>query len=124
MNPSRKQPIDGLPEGVKFVRIGHTQPGEFQLTGTGIMLGPRGDTSAADVVVLPQPGYEFLYDIKNLCYQVVQKLGSFDTNGAFIEKPETIKTELTFTVSNSADLARVNQWIELAKKLPGFQSIS
>ena len=59
--------IPDLPEGVDIVKVGMAGREDFEFIGGRIEKGPR---SNAQVIVKPQKGYDFVFDIERNCYAV------------------------------------------------------
>lgn len=101
--------IEGLPEGVELVRVGIPRADEFELYGTSISKGPRGD-SVSQLVVRPAQGWEFKYDIR--AYGYVPTL--------MLTKPLVMTATVTFRVNNRSDWNEVNDGLNALAKLPGY----
>jgi hypothetical protein len=110
MTPVVPPPVAGLPEGVSLVRIGVAGPEDFEIVGGIIYRGPR-IGAASGVIVQPAKGWTFRCDIKDMTYFPVKAID-----------PTTIKSTLTFVVTNSFDQANVHAAIEKLKSLTGFVS--
>ena len=108
--------IPGLPPGVLCVRIGVAGPEEFEAVKQGdqiqIHKGPR-DGSTSQIVVAPDKGYLFQWDIKAYHYIVVKKL----------DAEVTISKQVTFKVDTDRDLATVQAALDRLKEIPGYQEV-
>ena len=132
MTPS---PVEGLPPGVDFVRIGVPKDDtEFYIVnepdGKGghamrIVQGARAAsfpsptphlTAAPNVLVIVRPseGWKFKPSIIDLGYRPVRK----------IDPPAQVAASVIFSVDDEEDKAAVSKALDGLKKLPGFGSIS
>lgn len=115
--PTKKPAVEGLPEGVDWIKFGAAGPDDFQLVrqhdgSIVISKGPRVG-EATGVIVEPSAGYSFRCDIKTLAYFPVKEL----------KEPVTIKAEVVFTVDNEFDQQTVEQELARLKSMPGFVSL-
>jgi hypothetical protein len=101
--------IEGLPEGVECVRIGHARPDEFELFGKDILQGGRPD-SIAHVIVRPAPGWSFVLNADGLAY-VPAKV---------YDEPKVINVSRQFVVANSREEDALNKAIASMEKWPGY----
>jgi hypothetical protein len=101
------QHLEGLPEHVIPVRFGDGKNGEFVFVGR--IHGPVGKGCYGHgLIVRPEDGYEFVYDIATDQHIPVKKL----------DQPRTIKA--VFTVSNERQLLEIRGSVA---RLPNFQAI-
>ena len=100
---SPKPYIAGLLPGVELVRLGQCGPDEFEQLGDQIVLGPRG---LSQVVVKPEAGYDFRYDILSNSYKVVR----------------TLPAKRTYTVHLEAATQQDAAHIEAIRTLPSVVS--
>lgn len=107
--------IPGLPEGVECVRIGIAEPEDFEIVGTvdptvqAITKGARAG-SMSQVIVRPAKGFDFLWNIRTLSFDVVK----------VFEAPAAMERTVKFSVTNQRDLDAVNAALEQLKSLPGY----
>lgn len=126
MNPATK-PIDGLPEGIDYVRIGNVGDSDYQIVlgqgGHRLTKGPSLD-SPLGVIVRPEKGYVFRparkFDIGNYVF-VDGPAGTFDAIKEI--EPVEVKATITCRVDNEFDLDIIQNIFEALKKLPGFQGL-
>ncbi len=97
--------IDGLLPGVEAVRLGTCGADEFEQHGSRLVKGPRG---SSQVVVKPLPGWEFVYSIRDNCYEPVQNL----------------PTKRAFTVLFEASTGNDMAVIDALKNLSSFISLT
>ncbi|HOK45920.1 MAG TPA: hypothetical protein PLP04_19710 [Bryobacteraceae bacterium] len=99
--------LEGLPEHVVPVRYGVAKVGEFVFHGR--IHGPIGNgCHGHGLIVRPEDGYEFVYDISTDEHVPVKRL----------DQPKTVKA--VFTVTNEHQLLKIRR---RAAELPGFQEI-
>ena len=127
--------VKGLPQGVKFVKIGTPDENDFYIVNepdgkgghvTTIVQGPRAATFESPtphltpatptitVIVKASDGWKFKADIRTLGWVPVK----------VIAPPKQITATAQFTVSDEADLAKVNDGLDKLKTLPGFTGLS
>jgi hypothetical protein len=131
MTPS---PVEGLPIGVDYVRIGTPTENEYYITnepdGKGghemrIVQGPSAAAFAsptphltlppnAAVIVKPTVGWKFRASIKTFSFWPVKE----------INPPVRIAKAVTFEVDNAYDQDSVNLALDNLKKIPGFVEMS
>jgi hypothetical protein len=112
MTPTEKPPVEGLPTGVEFVRIGYPKKDEYYITnepdGKGghvakISKAPEpvpGAGQSTEVIIQPADGYGFRVDIRTMALVATK-----------VWPPKQLSAK--FTVDNQADqdaiTAKLNQ---------------